>query len=71
MSFVGFASMFVFIVLIILAGMFGKGRECGTKQALENAVCTDCYSDACLSCPKSSKMNGCEKCDVGYTLWQG
>lgn len=71
MSFIGFASMFVFIVLIILAGMFGKGRECGSKQALENAVCTDCYSDACLSCPKSSKLNGCESCDVGYTLWQG
>ena len=71
MSYIGFSSMFVFIVLIILAGIFGQGRECGVKQALENAVCTDCDSDACLSCPESSKFNGCESCEVGYTLWEG
>jgi len=52
-------SFALFIVFVVLASVFGEGRECGDRQALENAVCTDCWSPYCQECPKSSSQSGC------------
>ena len=66
MTGLGFVSMGVFILMLILAAIFGKGRECGERQALENAVCKECWDESCLSCPM--KANECKKCAPGYFL---
>ena len=31
MSFIGYVSMFVFVVLLVLVAIFSKGRECGPQ----------------------------------------
>jgi len=58
--------MFIFIVLLVLVGMLSKGRECAPQQALENAVCKDCWESTCLNCTK--KAQTCELCAPGYFL---
>ena len=66
MSCVGYISMFIFIVLLALVGLLSKGRECGPQQALENAVCKDCWESTCLNC--TEKAQTCELCAPGYFL---
>lgn len=65
------ASMALFIAFVVLASVFGEGRKCGDRQALENAVCSDCWSPYCQECPGSSSVTGCQKCDPGYLLRDG
>jgi len=50
MSFVAFGSMILFLVILIIGSVANKSRECGVKQALEQAVCVDCEDEICLSC---------------------
>lgn len=65
------ATFALFIAFVVLAAVFGEGRKCGERQALENAVCTDCWSPYCQECPESSSVTGCQKCDPGYLLKDG
>ena len=55
----GSVSMILFIAFVALASVFGEGRKCADRQALENAVCTDCWSPYCQECPDSSSATGC------------
>ena len=55
MTCLGFISMGIFILMLVLAGILGKGRECGERQALENAVCKECWDSNCQACPIISK----------------
>jgi hypothetical protein len=66
LSIVSFVSMGLFLVLLIIGFAAENMRECGSRQALEAAVCVNCADSACMSCMGNS--NECKQCEIGYVL---
>ena len=50
MSYVAFASMVVFIIVLLIGSVSNKSRKCAEKQALEQAVCVDCDDKDYVEC---------------------
>jgi uncharacterized membrane protein len=67
MSFVAFGSMVLFIIVLLIGSVSNKNRECGDRQALEQAVCVDCVDANCLSCAENGSKQ-CSQCAIGYVL---
>ena len=67
MSIVAITSMVLFLIVLIAGNFANKSRECGDKQALEQAVCVDCEDENCLDCSGMGSKQ-CSKCAVGYVL---
>lgn len=67
MSYVAFASMVVFIIVLLIGSVANKSRTCAEKQALEQAVCVDCEDSNCLNCAEKGSKH-CSECAIGYIL---
>jgi hypothetical protein len=67
MSYVAFASMVVFIIVLLIGSVSNKSRKCAEKQALEQAVCVDCEDSNCLNCADLGSKQ-CSECAIGYIL---